>query len=46
MGGQNILAKVIDQESEKGWDEKEENKSTVGTTSIDSLVPGILGRKS
>lgn len=41
----DILAKSVGQESEKGWDEKE-NESNVGTTRIESLVPDILGRKS
>lgn len=42
----DILAKAMGQEGKKGWDEKDENDSSVGTTSIESLVPGILGRKS
>lgn len=41
----DILAKSMGQESKKGCDEKE-NDFNVGTTGIESFVPGILGRKS
>lgn len=30
----DILAKAMGQESEEGWDEEEENDSSVGTTGI------------
>lgn len=42
----DILAKAMGQESKKRWNEKEENDSNMGTTGIESFVPGILGRKS
>ena len=42
----NVLAKAISKENEKGWDEKKENESNMGTTSIDILVSGFLGRMS
>lgn len=40
----DILAKAMRQKSKKGWDEKEENDSNVGTTGIESFMSGILGR--